>query len=71
MACSSTSLNWVYDVFLSFRGEDVRISFLSHFLKELDPKLITAFKDNKIQRSHSLWPELVQAIKQSLEESIE
>ncbi|KAG7536182.1 NB-ARC, partial [Arabidopsis suecica] len=62
---SSSSLNWVYDVFLSFRGEDVRVSFRSHFLKELDRKLITAFKDNEIKKSHSLWPELVQAIKES------
>ncbi|XP_010481472.2 PREDICTED: protein VARIATION IN COMPOUND TRIGGERED ROOT growth response-like isoform X3 [Camelina sativa] len=62
---SSRSNNWVYDVFLSFRGEDVRVTFRSHFLKELDRKLITAFKDNEIERSKSLSPELVQAIKNS------
>ncbi|KAL1223802.1 Protein VARIATION IN COMPOUND TRIGGERED ROOT growth response [Cardamine amara subsp. amara] len=62
MASSSSSLNWLYDVFVSFRGEDVRITFLSHFFKELDRKLITAFKDNEIKKSRSLWPELVQAI---------
>ncbi|XP_010481473.1 PREDICTED: protein VARIATION IN COMPOUND TRIGGERED ROOT growth response-like isoform X1 [Camelina sativa] len=62
---SSRSNNWVYDVFLSFRGEDVRVTFRSHFLKELDRKLITAFRDNEIERGHSLWPDLLQAIKNS------
>ncbi|CAH8278073.1 unnamed protein product [Arabidopsis lyrata] len=62
---SSTSRNWVYDVFPSFSGEDVRITFLSHFLKELDRKLIIAFKDNEIERSQSLDPELKQAIRTS------
>uniref|UniRef100_A0A0D3D9I4 TIR domain-containing protein n=1 Tax=Brassica oleracea var. oleracea TaxID=109376 RepID=A0A0D3D9I4_BRAOL len=57
--------NWVYDVFPSFSGEDVRVTFLSHFLKELDWKLIIAFKDNDIERSHSLDPELKQAIRTS------
>ncbi|XP_010496017.1 PREDICTED: protein VARIATION IN COMPOUND TRIGGERED ROOT growth response-like isoform X2 [Camelina sativa] len=67
MASSSSSRNnnWVYDVFLSFRGEDVRVTFRSHFLKELDRKLITAFRDNEIERGHSLWPDLLQAIKNS------
>ncbi|KAL9282528.1 putative TIR domain, AAA+ ATPase domain, P-loop containing nucleoside triphosphate hydrolase [Arabidopsis thaliana] len=65
MASSSSSQNWLYDVFLSFRGGDVRVTFRSHFLKELDRKLITAFRDNEIERSHSLWPDLEQAIKDS------
>ncbi|KAL1215235.1 Disease resistance protein RPS6 [Cardamine amara subsp. amara] len=54
-----------YDVFPSFSGEDVRITFLSHFLKELDQKSIIVFKDNEIERSRSLNPELKQAIKDS------
>ncbi|KFK31684.1 hypothetical protein AALP_AA6G145800 [Arabis alpina] len=62
---SSTSCNWIYDVFPSFSGEDVRVTFLSHFLKELDRKLIITFKDNEIERSRSLDPELKQAIKES------
>ncbi|XP_019084097.1 PREDICTED: disease resistance protein RPS6-like isoform X1 [Camelina sativa] len=57
--------NWIYDVFPSFSGEDVRQTFLSHFLKELDRKLITAFKDNEIERSQSLDPELKRAIRDS------
>lgn len=62
---TSCSRNCVYDVFPSFSGEDVRVTFLSHFLKELDRKLITAFKDNEIKRSLSFDPELQHAIKNS------
>ena len=65
MSSSFSSNNWVFDVFPSFRGEDIRKTFLSHFLKELDRKLITAFKDNKIERSQCLDPELKQAIRDS------
>uniref|UniRef100_A0A1J3EV23 Disease resistance protein RPS6 n=1 Tax=Noccaea caerulescens TaxID=107243 RepID=A0A1J3EV23_NOCCA len=60
--CSSSRL---YDVFPSFSGEDIRKTFLSHLLKELDRKLISVFKDSEIQRSHSIAPELVQAIRGS------
>ncbi|KAL0792973.1 hypothetical protein Bca101_064350 [Brassica carinata] len=62
---SSSSRTWLYDVFPSFSGEDVRVTFLSHLLKEFDKKLITAFKDNEIPRSRSLDPELKQAIRDS------
>ncbi|CAN6971962.1 unnamed protein product [Brassica rapa subsp. trilocularis] len=62
---ASSSRNWSYDVFPSFSGEDVRKTFLNHFLKELGRKLIIAFKDNDIEISQSLDPELRQAIKDS------
>ena len=65
MASSSSSRNRSYDVFPSFSGEDVRKTFLSHFLKELDRKLILTFKDNEIERSQSLGPKLKHAIKDS------
>jgi hypothetical protein len=62
---SSSSHNWVYDVFTSFSGEDIRVTFLTHFLKELDRKMIIAFKDNEIERGNSIGTELIQAIKDS------
>ncbi|KFK31465.1 hypothetical protein AALP_AA6G115400 [Arabis alpina] len=62
---SSSSRNWLYDVFPSFSGEDVRQNILSHFLKELDRKSIIAFIDNGIERGRSLDPELKKAIKDS------
>lgn len=61
----SSSRNWDYDVFPSFRGADVRKTFLSHFLKELDLKLIKPFKDHEIERGHSIAPELIHAIRSS------
>ncbi|XP_048616162.1 disease resistance protein RPS6 [Brassica napus] len=65
LALSSSSRTWVYDVFPSFSGADVRVTFLSHFRKELNRKLIIAFKDSEIEKSHSIGPELKQAIKDS------
>jgi len=35
---SSLSRNWRFDVFPSFCGEDLRKTFLSYFLKELQRK---------------------------------
>lgn len=61
----ASSRNWLFDVFPSFSGEDVRQTFLSHFLKELDRKLISAFKDSEIKKSQSIGPELEQAIRDS------
>lgn len=61
----ASSRNWVFDVFPSFSGEDVRETFLGHFLKELDRKLISAFKDSEIKKSQSIGPELEQAIRDS------
>lgn len=62
---SSSSRNSGYDVFTSFSGEDVRVTFLTHFFKELDRKMIIAFKDNEIERGHSIGPKLIKAIKDS------
>ncbi|CDY58101.1 BnaA02g35050D, partial [Brassica napus] len=64
---SSSSLcrSWLYHVFVSFRGEDVRKGFLSHVLKELKSKGIIPFVDNEIKRGESVGPVLVGAIIQS------
>ncbi|CAN6838989.1 unnamed protein product [Brassica oleracea] len=62
---SSPAINCPHDVFLSFRGEDVRIRFRSHFLKELNRNLITPFKDDEIVKGRSIGPELINAIRGS------
>ncbi|KAF3507335.1 hypothetical protein F2Q69_00009318 [Brassica cretica] len=64
-APSSSSHNWTHDVFPSFRGEDVRIGFLSHIQKEFRRKGITPFIDNEIRRGESIGPELIRAIRGS------
>ncbi|ESQ55159.1 hypothetical protein EUTSA_v10024234mg [Eutrema salsugineum] len=62
---SSSSHNWIHDVFPSFRGEDVREEFLSHIKKEFGRKGITPFNDNGIKRGESIGPELIRAIRES------
>ncbi|CAN7113012.1 unnamed protein product [Brassica rapa subsp. narinosa] len=54
-----------YDVFPSFRGLDVRQTFLSHLLKEFERKGINTFKDSQIKRGKYISPELKQAIRES------
>ncbi|CAN6817776.1 unnamed protein product [Brassica oleracea] len=62
---SSLPHNWRHHVFPSFHGADVRTNFLSHVVKELKSKGIDLFVDNDIERSKSIGPELVDAIKGS------
>ncbi|KAL0698482.1 hypothetical protein Bca4012_054604 [Brassica carinata] len=76
MASSSTSLtllappsslpkNWKHHVFPSFHGPDVRKTILGHIRKEFKSKGIDLFIDNNIERSKSIGPELIEAIKGS------
>ncbi|XP_056848760.1 probable disease resistance protein RPP1 isoform X4 [Raphanus sativus] len=62
---SSLPRNWKHHVFPSFHGADVRKSFLSHIVKEFKSKGIDLFIDNDLERSKSIGPELVEAIKGS------
>jgi len=39
-----------YDVFVSFRGEDIRKVFLSHLAEAFSRKQINAFVDDKLKR---------------------
>ncbi|XP_020874571.1 probable disease resistance protein RPP1 isoform X1 [Arabidopsis lyrata subsp. lyrata] len=62
---SSLSQNRKHEVFPSFHGADVRKTFLAHILKEFKGKGIVPFIDNDIERSKSIGPELIEAIKRS------
>ncbi|KAL3499752.1 hypothetical protein ACH5RR_038845 [Cinchona calisaya] len=67
-SCSSVCTNpkWIYDVFLSFRGEDVRKNFVDFLYSALEQKGIYTFKDDeKLKRGRSIRPALSQAIEDS------
>ncbi|CAL9020812.1 unnamed protein product [Prunus brigantina] len=55
-----------HDMFLSFRGEDTRLSFLSHLYHELQLRGIKTFKDDpKLERGTPISSELCNAIEES------
>ncbi|KAJ9566478.1 hypothetical protein OSB04_002444 [Centaurea solstitialis] len=57
---------WTYDVFVSFRGEDIRKSFLDHLFKEFRQKGIHAFRDdNQLSRGEEISSQLYKAIAES------
>lgn len=63
--CSS-SQNYSYDVFLSFRGEDTRKTFTDHLYKALlDEGLITFRDDEEIERGENIKSELEKGIQES------
>ncbi|XP_057458189.1 TMV resistance protein N-like [Lotus japonicus] len=55
-----------YDVFVSFRGEDIRDGFLSHLAVAFHQKNIYTFVDERLQGGEEIWPSLVGAIEGSL-----
>ncbi|CAA7030744.1 unnamed protein product [Microthlaspi erraticum] len=48
-----------------FHGADVRKGFMSHLHNYFASKGITTFKDQEIERGHTIGPELVKAIRES------
>ncbi|XP_021800414.1 TMV resistance protein N-like [Prunus avium] len=57
---------WNHDVFLSFRGEDTRLNFVSHLYHELQLRGIKTFKDNpKLERGTPISSGLFNAIQES------
>ncbi|KAI3516525.1 hypothetical protein L1887_15443 [Cichorium endivia] len=60
------SKSWKYHVFLSFRGEDTRKTFVDHLYTALVQKGIYAYKDDEtLPRGESIGPSLVTAIEES------
>jgi hypothetical protein len=63
---SSTHLNWTYDVFLSFSGEDTRKNFTDHLYFALRNAGIKTFRDdNELRRGEDIASELLSAIQGS------
>ncbi|KAM0048425.1 putative TIR domain, P-loop containing nucleoside triphosphate hydrolase [Helianthus debilis subsp. tardiflorus] len=69
MASSSSHAHnkkYVYDVFLSFSGEDTRKTFVDHLYDALDRHGICTFKDDeKLQKGKEINDELLQSIQDS------
>ena len=63
---SSSTCQWKYDVFLSFRGEDTRNTFTDHLYDALQRKGIITFRDEEgLERGESIATELFKAIEES------
>ncbi|XP_028801147.1 TMV resistance protein N-like [Neltuma alba] len=55
-----------YEVFISFRGSDVRFGFLNHLKNELCRKIINVYVDERLQRGEEISSALVEAIEGSM-----
>nr|XP_023911123.1 putative disease resistance protein At4g11170 [Quercus suber] len=62
---SSSTHQWDYDVFLSFRGEDTRNGFTGHLYQDLCDNGFITFIDNDLPRGEKISVELVKVIKSS------
>ncbi|GJT24126.1 NB-ARC domains-containing protein [Tanacetum coccineum] len=66
MATTSVPHRWQYDVFVSFRGEDIRKNFMDHLFNDFKQKGIHAFRDdNDLPKGEEISPELYAAIERS------
>ncbi|KAF3948791.1 hypothetical protein CMV_025255 [Castanea mollissima] len=64
---SCSTARFIYDVFLSFRGEDTRYNFTGHLFKALCDKGFNTFiDDDNLQRGEEISTELLKAIKLSM-----
>ncbi|XP_040996723.1 disease resistance protein Roq1-like [Juglans microcarpa x Juglans regia] len=63
---SSSTCQWSYDVFLSFRGEDTRNNFTAHLCSALCQRGINTYiDDNQLKRGEEISSALVKAIEES------
>ncbi|KAH0972925.1 hypothetical protein GBA52_025081 [Prunus armeniaca] len=62
----STTPQWKYDVFLSFRGDDTRKGFTDHLYETLRAQGIITFRDDRtISKGKAISRELIAAIEES------
>ncbi|CAJ2635020.1 unnamed protein product [Trifolium pratense] len=63
---SSSNPQWLYDVFINFRGKDTRGTFVSHLYAALSNAGINTFLDNEnLPKGKELGPQLWRAIEGS------
>ncbi|KAI9120043.1 hypothetical protein K1719_009012 [Acacia pycnantha] len=65
-ATSSQVLQKKYDVFISFRGSDIRHTFLSHLKKQLQQEEIDVYVDERLERGDKISTALLEAIESSI-----
>ena len=65
-ASSSFTRGFIYDVFLSFRGEDTRYNFTLDLYQALCDKGFNTFIDNNLERGEELSTKLLKAIELSM-----
>ncbi|CAJ2634986.1 unnamed protein product [Trifolium pratense] len=62
---SSSNTRWIHDVFINFRGDDTRKTFVSHLHAALSNAGISTYTDSKLGKGNELGPELSRAIEWS------
>ncbi|XP_018820588.2 protein PHLOEM PROTEIN 2-LIKE A8-like [Juglans regia] len=62
---SSSIHSWNHDVFLNFRGEDVRQKFISHLYHGLVKRKINTYMDRDLERGEEISGALFKAIEES------
>ncbi|KAK4269208.1 hypothetical protein QN277_022396 [Acacia crassicarpa] len=65
-ATSSQARLEKYDVFISFRGSDVRDGFLTHLTKQLHQEGIDVYVDEMLERGDEISSALLEAIERSI-----
>ncbi|GJT63271.1 NB-ARC domains-containing protein [Tanacetum coccineum] len=66
MAATSIPHRWKYDVFVSFRGKDIRKTFMDHLFNNFRQKGIHAFRDDReLPKGEEISPQLYKAIEES------
>ncbi|GKB35742.1 NB-ARC domains-containing protein [Tanacetum coccineum] len=66
MATTSISHRWKYDVFVSFRGDDIHKNFMDHMFNDFKQKGIYAFRDDReLPKGKEISPCLYKAIEES------
>ncbi|GJW42413.1 NB-ARC domains-containing protein [Tanacetum coccineum] len=66
MTTTSIPHRWKYDVFVSFRGDDIRKNFIDHLFNDFKQKGIHAFRDDReLPKGEEISPHLYKAIEES------